>query len=483
MRARAAVAAILSLALLAAPAAEAKKRKTLDRPADPVVLTGSQLPRLLGATPSSLVAYSLHRAGKGKRTRWRRVPVQLDERALVDFGGQPPNNAQAGIQGTVYGTAPIGVAALQYTDPATFVGPDPDPGLDADDEVALMASDAGLSARKVKALPRGVAKGGATALSVTDPLTHARGWVYLFRAPKAKPLKTDYVSYSFRLASGDYRSSYRRADGPNPESSAVSTSEYRAGYSDRWFLDTLAIDAGAASGQDIVDGFKSGFAPGNCGRSEATYNDAEGAFVANIDGPVRAIRSYVGANSGPRTQRTDVFYRGRIENRIDLRVHPISSIVSYLDMAPGALGMTYRNSLAQGGVPVDGVSDSIPAALAAWHQWAGPQGTLFSATRLATSFPAQVAAGSVTTFYRDEQNTALTQCWGDDDLYGAAGSYIVPQGGIPNTDPAGVGAATLEADAVNVVTGPGGGAAQAGELFRQGNSPLAARASKFKPKR
>jgi len=475
------------------------KPKPLDRPEDPVVLTGAQLPRLLGIAPEELTAYSYvpsklkGKAGKkavaskrrkARRFRWARVPVQVDERALIDFGSQPPSNATPPTgASTVYGTNPIGVTALQYTDPGTFVGADPNPALDGDDEVALISGDAGGKAPRRGGGPSKVTKTGATALTVTDPLTGGKGWIYLFRAKgKPKALKADYVDYEFRLLSGDYKSTYRRADGPNPEASTVTTAEYRAGYSDRWFLDTLAFDAGAAGGQDILDGLKSGFAPGNCGRSEATYNDAEGAFIANRDGPVRAIRSYLGANSGPLTQRTDVFYAGRHEARIDLRVHAIGSIFSYVDLSPAAFGMTYRNPAVPGGVAVNGVNDAVGSSPALWHLWSGSQGSLFSSNRLTTSIGAAIAAGTTTGFYRDELNTGIQQCWGDDDLIGAAGTHITPAGGLPNTDPRNQPAATFHAETVNLLSAPGADATEAGSWSNQIGSPLSASAKRFKVK-
>ena len=58
-------------------------------------------------------------------------------------------------------------------------------------------------------------------------------------------------------------------------------------------------------------------------RSEDTFNDAEGAFIANKSGPVRAIRSYIGANSGPLTVRQHVFYERREDITTYLRVHAI----------------------------------------------------------------------------------------------------------------------------------------------------------------
>jgi hypothetical protein len=34
------------------------------------------------------------------------VPIQIDERRLVDFGQVPQNNSAPGVAGTVYGTPP-----------------------------------------------------------------------------------------------------------------------------------------------------------------------------------------------------------------------------------------------------------------------------------------------------------------------------------------------------------------------------------------
>ncbi|MDQ3147996.1 MAG: cupin domain-containing protein, partial [Actinomycetota bacterium] len=86
-------------------------RSTVNRPDDPVVLTGSALPRLRGRAPGRIVAF---RVTSGS---WQQVPVQVDERAVVDFGVPPSTTPGPGVMGTVYGTSPSGVTALQYTDP------------------------------------------------------------------------------------------------------------------------------------------------------------------------------------------------------------------------------------------------------------------------------------------------------------------------------------------------------------------------------
>ena len=134
-----------------------------------------ELPRLLGSAPDTLVAYRYKPAKRNaKPGKWVAVPVQVDERAMVDFG-QTPSGAP-GTQGTVYGTPPIGASVLQYTDPNTFVGPDPDPTLDGNDEVSFMSSDTGARAPAKVKRPRHVRRGGATRVVVTDPLSMAKAW-------------------------------------------------------------------------------------------------------------------------------------------------------------------------------------------------------------------------------------------------------------------------------------------------------------------
>src|SRR4029079_652515 len=84
---------------------------SLTRPSDPVVLTGSALPKLLGAVPAHIVGFSWH----GKQ--WHQIPVQVDERDLVNPGQiyHRPSN----IWPTVFGGASA-YKILAYTPPANL---------------------------------------------------------------------------------------------------------------------------------------------------------------------------------------------------------------------------------------------------------------------------------------------------------------------------------------------------------------------------
>ncbi len=478
----------MTLVALALPSGSAAEGRD-----EPVVLEGSRLEALTGIAPERLVAFRYERTRNHRHERWIQVPVQVDERKFADFGRFPSSNAAPGTEGTVYGGAPIGHGALQYADPNTWVGPDPDSTLDADDEVALMSGDGGDRARKKgpKPKPKGVRGKRSTRIDVIDPLGGPARFVYLFESKGglAGDAGADYVSYDFNLVSGDYRSTYKRRTGPNPETSRISTAAYQAGFSDRWFFDDLAIKAGGASAAEISDGFKFSFGPTSCGRSEASFNGAEdnygtqeageGAFVANIDGPVRAIRAYVGANSGPLTERTNVFYRDRYEIVTDLRVHAVPGPLTYHDLSVEGLGMTYFNSANQSGVQVDGVPETIAPAVAEWHLWSGSQGSLFSADRLQSSFKDELLAQASTWYLDDSTPAPNLQCWGDDQALGQAG--LRSTAGMPNTDPSIGGTDTLRTTTTDVVGSPGMDPAFAALASRRLDAPLGAAVKTLKP--
>ncbi len=454
------------------------------RPSAPVVLTGSRVPSLVGTPPSRVVAFRHNENGDGTGRAWTQIPVQVDQRKVVPFGTQPANNTTPGVAGTVYGSGSGGPTALQYADPDTWVGADTDPNLDADDEVVFMAGDAGgVLAPEVSSEPAGVVPGSGVSIRLTDPrATAEQGWVYLFASSGGldPAAGQDYVDYDFALTSGGYRASYRRASGPNPETSTAVTAAYEIGFSDRWKDDVWRVRAPGASGVDILDAHKNQFAIDYCGRSNITFSTGEGAFVANLDGPVRAIRSYVGANSGPLTQRTTVMYRDQVEVRTALRVHPIPGVMDFIDYSAAAQGMTYRSSTHPGGAVIDGVPDPVSTATPTWEAVDGPQGQVFTSISNQTSITGATTYGW---FHRDQTSPPEPQCWGDGSLLGASGSSVT--GGIPNTDPALGTAATLLATRTTRFGSPAADpstvAATAADWAADLAAPLTATVTRYQP--
>ena len=318
------------------------------READPIVLRGAETPKLTGAAPGAIVAFSYDGG-------WIQVPVQVDERAVVDYG--------------VVRQIGNGFDHEAYTDPGTFAGADPDPTVDAGDEIAFMAKDAGGSATGIRS-PDGVVPSSRTAVAIDDPLDPgSERFVYLFRSDSGldPAAGRSYVDYDFSLQSGDYKTTYDfdgvanvEADAPpaNPEDSAVTTSAYTQHLLSRWVTDRMTLRTGAAPSPDILDGDKAQVSRG-CGRSELTFSRGGGGFIANISGPVRAIRSQIGANSGTYTQRDDIYYQRRQDTVTYLRVHAgIGQISQFRDYSAAASGMTYRNSAYPSGVTIDGIPDA-----------------------------------------------------------------------------------------------------------------------------
>jgi len=429
-----------------------------DRDSEPVVLTGEDTPLLIGVQPGAVVAFRY-------LDGWEQVPVQVDERKLVDYRA---------VRQLKF-TATNEFKALAYADPNTWteadgvpqtvpanpkgsgepiLGTTGDPTVDADDEIAMMAADAADSAAGRPA-PAGVDPATRTPVRVTDPLDPRESrFIYLFRAtanldPAAD---SDYVGYEWTFnpeLPGGYRTGYNFNgidDKPlmppsDPESSVVTTSRYEIGIPGRWMIDNLSIAAG--DGSDILDGDKSTVGQTGCGRNELTFSRGGGGFIANIDGPVRAIRSFIGANSGTFTQRDYVFYEGLFENRTYLRVHPgINQFVTAMDLSPEAIGMTYRNELNPAGVTVDGVQDTLNEGANRWEQWSGEQGAVTNVSRMTTSLPLEGTTddpnqeAKVSSYYQDmvdpPANSSML-CSGDAHSYGAGGAFITTP--LNNSDP------------------------------------------------
>ncbi|HET6614465.1 MAG TPA: hypothetical protein VFH62_01150, partial [Dehalococcoidia bacterium] len=153
---------IVAAAMMLRPGADsvALAASTLDRPADPVVLTGADVPALNGLAPDDVVAFKYDGG-------WQQIPVQVDERAVVNLGD-------------VYDGAFAGIDVLTYTDANTFTGADPDPAIDTNDEIVFMAKDAGDDPPSF-AEPAGVVSASGVRLLVEDPLAPGEsGVVFLF---------------------------------------------------------------------------------------------------------------------------------------------------------------------------------------------------------------------------------------------------------------------------------------------------------------
>ncbi|HEX8854445.1 MAG TPA: hypothetical protein VF752_02510 [Thermoleophilaceae bacterium] len=282
---------------------------------------------------------------------------------------------------------------------------DPVRGLDDNDELAFMASDAGPQAPAGAKLPKGVE--AARTITLTDPSNPgaAPTYVYVMKAgdhgPKpAFDATNGYVKYErdanavlFEKSESSYDGYGNAATGPycdangnlvtNPDGTPkldrrrprdyawVKTPRYQFRYDGRWLMTQLRIspDGGESYGPDLIDRWKArAFAqdPGSetpcCGFEEEDTNwGGSSTLLGERVGPVRAMRETWGADSGTNVIRRETFYRDEVRQKSWLRVHvipPLDGIYAQWDFNAGRVNRFY-NSEKQDGVPVDGQNDEI----------------------------------------------------------------------------------------------------------------------------
>jgi hypothetical protein len=433
---------------------------TLARPAEPIVLTGSNLPKLAGAAPMHIVGF----AWDGNA--WHQVPVQVDERDLVNPGViyHLPTSSYPKLYGTTTSyTIPVytppATLTAGYSSASTYTPTDSDPTFDANDELTFLANDTGKQAGGTVAAPAGVVASSREEVTATDPLVADQvGYVYLFTSATLTGggAGTSGVHYTFSLDSGDYKATYKMGSGSlspnntwgfNPEHSSVTTPKYSLQFGDRWLNNGLKVTTGGSTGVNILDRTHY-YATAGCVRTEDTFdgaaaNPGEGAFVVNISGPVRAIRSYIGANSYKWTVNTDLFYPDRQDTVTELRGHAgLPGYGSADDYATGTSGLTYSDPK-NAAITVDGSTDSRTAityttgsaAPSMWQMVSGAPGSVVTVRKLDTD----IGGLNVATVYQDHNPASSgspEQCTGDGVAYGSNGVNVTsPVSNVPNTDP------------------------------------------------
>jgi len=396
------------------------------RDKDPVVIKGSDLDCMLGLQPSQIVAFQYN------GTSLVQIPVQVDEVVIKDI--QTPYGSNGCL-----GQSDNGLAwnVPFYADPNTFTGVDTNPLFDNDDELVFMAKDAGSKLNICAPTPAGCATDITCELELRDPLNNALiGYVYLFEQNGTlnQSAGVSYVNYNFTYAS-NYQSTYDVCTGSNnTENSTVSTANYSMRFTGRWIEDELRISAGNATNMDLLDRHQAFVAINQCARTEDTFSNSSGPIVTSKNGPVRAIRSVMGSNSGTFNQLTISFTESRIDYRLDFRVHPIGGYYDVHDMSPDAIGMSYYNDQNPSGVIVNGVQDAIVTTNAnQWELYTGNQGSIAVSYDYQTDFVlgtiAQVQNGTVDgaieAYYDDGGNLAAHSCTGDGFAYGSSGFHLL----------------------------------------------------------
>ena len=440
-----------------APAARAASVEA-ERAVEPVVLTGAHLPQWsrlpaegvadphnptddvrdahngelvipsdarTGAPVDQITAFAWRENEQGAG-EWEEVPVQVDERFPYflanyrsDFGVYSGTDKELTYEWDVESwKKTAGQCQAQYpeTDESRLAGfptEDPVATLDDDDEVVVMASDAGGRA------PEGEVGPPATGpqryeIQLHDPLDPtSERYVYLFTRSGGSSFDASngYVTYE-RDANADQwidRNSFANDDpeklgtsntgyGPNLEGTVcdpdgtvrqstdrfprdgvtVSTDSYRWYASGRWMIREMRVAKPGQPGiygPDLIDRWKGRAfqqSPGSrisvVGFEDEQVNwEANSALLGERMGPVRAIRETWGADSGTNVTKTEYFYRDAIVYRYRVRVHPIppDGLYTSWDYNHDKVGtyynelMTEDDAVRPGGVPIDGVNDDV----------------------------------------------------------------------------------------------------------------------------
>lgn len=394
-----------------------------DRNQDPVVLRGSAVPCMVGIAPNNIVAFRFNGS-------WQQIPMQVDEIVVKDIKTPyGPNDCVDRSAENVAWTAEF------YADDKTYTGSDNDLSFDSNDELVFMAKDAGQKSN-INTCPNGVISSSQCEITVRDPLNNTIwGYVYLFQqnGTLQQSAGKSYVSYDYSYKDNyktDYKICVFSGTNNNPENSLVSTSEYEVGFSQRWVEDVLKIKAGGANQKDILDRHQIFINESACNRNEQVFSDGKGPIVTNKVGPVRAIRSVMGAASGTFTEEVIRFTQYRADYTIYYRLHTANGYNDVFDFSSDATGMTYYNNRNTQGVTINGSQDNIDISQASdWELITGAQGSLVTSfsyktdIRLGTEQQYQSGSvqGNVRAYYSDAGTAARYTCTGDGRQYGSTG--------------------------------------------------------------
>ncbi len=345
----------------------------LDRPDDPVVITGTNFPVFAGVPLTQLVLYA-HRGGD-----WAPIPFQID---------------QVSISGTyvISGNGLLG----------------------SKDELVFMASDAGDSATgadwpadpQARLNPR-------YAITVTNPLSPAQqAWAYLYRSTTLIRSHVSYITWTYATQT-------------------AATLSYTAAFSPTKFvgLSDLFING---RNVDILDRQKLRIhgtffvVPVDLNEESVIQYTGIPTMSLPIAGPIRAATNVGDLKAA--------FYRSRIDFNVTLNVGSlpltINTIRTSFDwISPTISGInTYYDSNTPVGVTIDGVTDTISTTPPIdWFQVnggaAGPGGLVMTIPDV------KPAGGTVTNYYKDD-GTFDSSDTGDHLSYGDAGLMIAQPGAV-----------------------------------------------------
>lgn len=358
--------------------------KTLDRPAEGIVVTGAQTPNFtslnlqVNATDATLSPNQIFVWAYDEGSGWRQVVFQIDEINNTYPLAPPPICSP---QGSHIGLGPNHMEA--------------DDGLwDSNDEIVFMSDETGDRVSADEWAPGAVTTSPRYEIVVADPLdTNKKGWVYIFRHDTLPTWRTDdYVSW-------------------NETNNTVSTSNYIVDYNNTdanaLRIDSLSVTTtGGGTGTDMVNtslqSWNGGFSI-DCTSTETAIR-TQGTITGGTncdswsipwyakDGRVRVLRYYVwmptcwaasnGVGMWPATHH--YYYKSYWHEYENDKWHGGSSHTNYWFVRMNhvsSVNMTFYDSNGETAT-IDGTADTIAATpLWTWYQVSSSYGSYIKVLR------------------------------------------------------------------------------------------------------
>ncbi|MBI1878935.1 MAG: hypothetical protein HYR94_12080 [Chloroflexi bacterium] len=341
----------------------------INRPQDPVIVTGAKLPAHGGAPVNELVLYA-YQAGI-----WTPIPFQIDERTN-DITG-------------------------------TYVTSD-DGRLDANDELIFMAADAGDSVTNNSDWPNDAASRSYLrhAIRVSDPLNSgSEAWAYLYRSPTLTRSNTSYITW-------------------NQPAQIMTAATYIAAFNPTSFLGLADLKLNG-NPTDVVDRQKIRAKPPFFAAftEESLKAFIPATITLSVVGPIRAVRNDSALNLTLYSSRLDfdVLFDLSVLGGISLQF-----IRNSLDLNPAMSGSTYFDSNATTAT-IDGANDTVPTTPRIdWYQvisGAGPGGFVVTLPSINAS------GGTISNYYKDDSAVDAADT-GDQRSFGDTGLLINAPGQI-----------------------------------------------------
>lgn len=364
-------------------------QNALTRQRDPVVVQGSSLATFAGAPLDELFAYAYNSG------TWQQTPFQFDE------------------------VEPIG---------NTYVVTE-DGHLDANDELAFMALDAGEQAPAGAWIADNLSTGYLRyELRVVDPLhPNEQAWIYLYRSPTLTPafgpgyidVTTDTLTTPFFSATANFSETLGLTN--------LTLNGHPNDIVDRSHL--------SVKGRIVILPVQL------CEEDIVSYITGTGTISNPIippqDKPVRYVTGGAGAAASdgaavyPASLRTTggSFDLAALAASIPIPGLTLQELRISLDLlnptTSGNAPARYINSnTATAGVSVDGVPDTVPTTLAAWSQYNGSLGSIVQLNSV------QTTDANAFTYYLDNSSATAADCHGTDGAFGESGVRIAPFSGM-----------------------------------------------------